>query len=259
MNSTSETSPERLSRVRVVLIETSHPGNIGAAARALKTMGLGRLYLVRPVHYPHADATARASGADDVLAGAVVCDSLDAAIEGCTFVLGTSARPRSRVWPEQEPRTAAGQAVSEAAEGEVALLFGRERTGLSNEELDRCQLLTRIPANPDYSSLNLASAVQILAYECRRAALGFDGAGQDAEVPDLGEPLAPSEDIEGFYDHLQTVLGELGFLKTDTPEHLMRQLRRLYARTRLTRNEVNILRGILSAVQGRKLPQHNKK
>ncbi len=240
-----------LDTIRIVLVETSHPGNIGAAARAMKTMGLGELYLVNPALYPNAEATARASGADDVLARAVVCDSLDDALRDCTLVVGSSARMRTRRWPQLEPRAFAEKAVDEGRRGRVALVFGRERTGLTNEELDRCNYVVSISANPEYSSLNLAAAVQVFAYELRVAAQG--GVGEPATEP--GEEPAAAEDVERFYEHMERTLVELGFLDPQNPRHLMRRLRRLYNRARLTHNEINILRGILSAAQGRKLPR----
>ncbi len=240
-----------LDTIRIVLVETSHPGNIGAAARAMKTMGLGELYLVNPALYPNAEATARASGADDVLARAVVCDSLDDALRDCTLVVGSSARLRTRRWPQLEPRAFAEKAVDEGRRGRVALVFGRERTGLTNEELDRCNYVVSISANPEYSSLNLAAAVQVFAYELRVAAQG--GVGEPAT--ESGEEPAAAEDVERFYEHMERTLVELGFLDPQNPRHLMRRLRRLYNRARLTHNEINILRGILSAAQGRKLPR----
>ena len=235
-----------LDRIRIVLVNTSHPGNIGASARAMKTMGLGQLYLVQPLDYPSAEATARASGADDLLARAVVCADLDQALAGCRWVVGASARLRKITVPPLLPRDCARQARAESGQGEVALLFGREQSGLSNEELDRCHALVHIPTNPEYGSLNLAMAVQVLAYEVRMAHL-------DNWVPpaEIGEqtPLAEADEVERFYVHLEETLRDLEFLNPDNPRHLMRRLRRLYGRVRLDRNEVNILRGILSAAQ----------
>ncbi len=232
-------------RLRFVLVEPSHPGNIGAAARAMKTMGLSRLYLVSPENYPNAEATARASGADDVLAAAQVCSTLDEALAGCSMVLGTSARPRNLEWPTLEPRACAAQVAEEhAGGGEVALLFGRERSGLTNAELERCQFRVHIPSNPEYSSLNLAAAVQILAYEMALA-------GGVQERSDVGFEDDPAEqvEVERFFEHLQRALVEIDFLDPDNPRQLMRRLRRLFGRTRLLTTEVNILRGILSAAQ----------
>jgi len=231
--------------IKIVLVETSHPGNIGAAARAMKTMGLDQLALVSPRDYPCAEATARASGADDVLARAVVHASLEEAIADCRLVLGTSARLRSLKWPQLNPRETADQVLKEAGDGRVALLFGRERVGLTNEELALCHYLVNIPSNPEYSSLNLAAAVQIICYE-----LTMQGGGaQAAEVQELGELPVDQQEMERLYGHFETALIELEFLDPENPKHLMRRLRRLYNRVRLTQNEVNILRGILTAAQ----------
>lgn len=235
-----------LSNVRIVLIGTSHPGNIGAAARAMKTMNLGRLYLVAPQDYPCAEATARASGADDVLARARVCADLDEALAGCRFVVGTSARRRSLRWPEFDPRQCAERLMEEAAGGEVAVLFGRERTGLTNTELERCHALVCIPANPDYSSLNLAAAVQVIAYELAMAVRAPQpppaGAGEQA-------PPATADELNRFYTHLEQVLVQTEFLDPAEPKQLMRRLKRLFNRARPDTVEMNILRGILTAVQ----------
>ncbi len=229
--------------VRIVLVRTTHPGNIGAAARAMKTMGLTELVLVAPRDFPHEEATARASGADDVLTAARVCPTLEDALVGCRLVMGTSARLRSVTWPQLEPRAAAAALLESAREGPVALLFGTEKSGLSNEELDRCQVLVNIPANPAYSSLNLGMAVQLLAYELRLAWLGDTRTAVEREVP-----LARADDLERFYTHLEQVLIHTGFLDPAYPRQLMRRLRRLYARARPDEQELNILRGILSAV-----------
>jgi len=234
-----------LAQVRIVLIGTTHPGNIGASARAMKTMGLERLCLVRPERYPAAEATARASGADDVLAAARICGALDEALEGCIAVYGASARRRKLPLPELDPRAFAAHALERARHGPVAVLFGREHSGLSNEELDRCHHLVHIPANPAYASLNLAAAVQILGYELRMAQR--PGAAPDA-VPEA-VPIATAEDLERFYAHLQEVLASIDFLDPGNPRHLMRRLRRLYNRAQPDTTEINILRGILTAVQ----------
>lgn len=234
-----------LANIRVVLLNTSHPGNIGAAARAMKTMGLTRLHLVNPKHFPAAEATARASGADDVLANATLCTDLGAALAGSQLVIGASARCRSIPCPVIGPAECAGQLYTESERGEVAILFGCERSGLSNEEIDRCQSLVQIPSNPDYGSLNLAAAVQIICYEVLVAHRAREKSGADTEVPDY-QPAAADE-MERFYEHLERVLVQLGFLKPDNPRMLMRRLRRLYNRARPDENEINILRGILSA------------
>jgi TrmH family RNA methyltransferase len=229
---------------KLVLSRTSHPGNIGAAARAMKTMGQRRLYLVNPLRYPSADATARASGADDVLEKAVVCASLEEAIQDVVLVLGASARLRSLHVPVLTPREAAALIAGESEPALTAVLFGNEQSGLSNEELDRCHYLVQIPSNPDYSSLNLAAALQVICYELRCAALS----GIPAALRETGE-FATLAQVERFYSHLEKVLIEIGFLDPDNPRYLMRRLRRLFARVRLDQNEVNILRGILTAVE----------
>ena len=232
------------SHIHIVLVETSHPGNIGAAARAMKTMGLSRLRLVRPKDYPSAEATARASGAGDVLAAAQVFDTLDDALADCGLVLGASARMRSIPWPLVNARDGAALAAAGSGRTEVALLFGRERTGLSNDELERCHHLVNIPSNPDYSSLNLAASVQVMCYELRMAA-DIDPLPSDAD----SRP-ATGREMEDFYRHLEETLLATGFLNPDAPRQLMRRLRRLFNRVGLEHLEVNILRGILGAVQG---------
>jgi tRNA (cytidine32/uridine32-2'-O)-methyltransferase len=235
----------RLQRIRLVLINTTHPGNIGAAARAMKVMGLSSLHLVTPKIFPNAEATAMASGADNLLQSAVVHDSLDSALAGCALVLGTSARLRSLPMPMLDARRASEQAVREAQGHDVAILFGRERYGLINEEMQRCQYLVNIPSNPEYSSLNLAQAVQIIGYELRVAAMG--GAGISAPPLDW-EPVDDSQ-LEGLFSHLEQTLLDIRFLNPKQPRKLMMRLRRLFNRARPDQNEINILRGILKASQ----------
>jgi TrmH family RNA methyltransferase len=236
---------DRLARIRIVLINTTHPGNIGATARAMKVMGLTSLHLVTPKRYPDADATARASGADDLLQHAQVHGSLEDALAGCSLVLGTSARLRSLPMPLLDARRAAEQALVESAGHEVALLFGRERYGLTNEEMQRCHFLVNIPSNPAYSSLNIAQAVQILAYELRVAAMGY--AGISVPPPDW-EPV-DAEQMERLFEHLEQTLLDIRFLNPRQPRRLMARLRRLFNRARPDQNEINILRGILTATQ----------
>jgi tRNA (cytidine32/uridine32-2'-O)-methyltransferase len=245
---------ETLSRIRAVLIHPTHPGNVGATARALKNMGLSDLHLVAPEDYPSPEATARAADAEDVLARAVVCADLDQALEGCHFVVGTSARSRRIAWPMSEPTAAAERVLAEATRGTVALLFGTERTGLTNAELDRCHMLVHIPTSPVYPSLNLASAVQILAYEVYRTALA-GGAPVEKETA----PPASEHELERFYRHLEEIMIATEFLDPAKPRFLMRRLRRLYNRAQPDQNEINILRGILTAVQkGLKLDKNTK-
>lgn len=235
-----------LSNIRIVLIGTTHPGNIGAVARAMKNMCLEHLYLVRPRHYPSAEATDRATGADDLLQRARVCETLDEALQGCRMVVGASARMRSVKWPQVTPRVCAEQLLQEAEQGEVALIFGRERSGLTNAELDRCHLLVHIPANAEYSSLNLSQAVQILAYELHTGSLTQD------KLPPQILDVASAEELEGLFQHLEQAMADIGFSDPRQSEKLQRRLRRLFLRARPDQDEVNILRGILSAAQGRK-------
>lgn len=236
-----------LDHIRIVLVRPSHPGNIGAAARAMMTMGLGRLVLVQPAHFQSQVAIARASGAVGVLKQAVCCDSLQQAIEDCHLVLGTTARDRTLEWPQCTPREAASRIAGLAGEQQVAIVFGTERIGLSNEELDLCHAMVRIPCNPKFSSLNLASAVQILCYEIMLTRMDPK---QDHEK--LAEPLATQEDMQRFYSHLHQVLVELEFLDEDNPRLLDRRLHRLFNRAVLADSEVQILRGILTAIQRKK-------
>ena len=231
-----------LSNIRVVLSNTSHPGNIGATARAMKTMGLACLYLVRPGRYPDAEATARASGADDVLAAAQVCANIDEALQGCTLVLGASARARRIPVPLIDPGRGAAMLRSESEAGRVAVLFGCERSGLSNAEIDRCNYLLQIPTSAEYGSLNLAAAVQIICYEIFVA----HAAARPVEAAPGHVPVSADE-MERFYRHLEETLIALDFLDPSNPRMLMRRLRRLYNRARPDANEVNILRGILTA------------
>ncbi len=233
--------PKHLDVIRIVLSRTSHPGNIGAAARAMKTMGLSQLYLVEPSIFPNSQAEAMASGAVDVLANAVVCETLTQALSGTVLALGVSARRRDITSEVLTPAQAASRLLTEAQVAPVALVFGNETSGLSNDELSLCQGLVTIAANPDYSSLNLAAAVQVLCYEVRQRWLSHPSWPQ----PELD--AATTEEIERFYTHLETTLAELEFLNPGSPGKLMLKLRRLFARTRLAKEEVNILRGILTA------------
>jgi TrmH family RNA methyltransferase len=232
------------SLVRIVLIDPSHPGNIGSVARAMKNMALSDLVLVRPRSFPHPEAIALAAGADDILAAARIVDSVAEAIADCAFIAGTTSRPRSYYWEFTTPRDAAGRIVALPGENRAALLFGSERYGLGTEDLNFCNVLVRIPANPEYCSLNLAMSVQLAAYEI------FMAREQPQTRTQLEMALAPSGDVEHFYAHLHEVLIEIDF--EDRTGHLMERLRRLFNRAQLDRNELNILRGILSAVQGRR-------
>ena len=232
------------SLVRIVLIDPSHPGNVGSVARAMKNMALDDLTLVRPRAFPHPESSALAAGADDILAQARVVDSVVEAIADCAFIAGTTSRPRSYYWEFSTPREVAARVAGLGAENRAALLFGSERYGLGTEDLNHCNVLVRIPANPAYCSLNLAMSVQLLAYEL------FMAREQPQAHVQLEQPLAPAGDVEHFYAHLHQVLNEIDF--EDRTGHLMERLRRLFNRAQLDRNELNILRGILSAVQGRR-------
>ncbi len=232
---------ESLDHVRIVLSHTSHPGNIGSAARAMKTMGLSRLYLVNPKRFPDAIAVAMSEGAADLLDSAQVLSSLEEALVGVTLVAGCTARTRGLSHDMLSVRDAAPQLALQAAHSPVALVFGTEMSGLTNAELDLCHLLVHIPANPDFSSLNLAAAVQILAYEMRLAC------GAD-RVPEASMPLAQHDEMEHYYHELERTLVEIGFMNPAAPRRLMTRLRRLYARARIEREELNILMGILKRI-----------
>ena len=236
-----------LEQFRIVLVNTSHTGNIGSVARAMKTMGLSHLYLVDPVSPPDGKASALAAGATDILANAVTVDTLDEAIKDCGLVVGTSARNRTWSWPMLDPRECAKKMLSEAPKHPVALVFGRENNGLSNEELQQCHFHVCLPANPEYSSLNLAMAVQTLCYEIRMTWLE-----NQEQFEEIEEDYPLSEDLEGFYTHLEETLLETGFIVKAHPGQVMMKLRRMFNRTRVEKQELNILRGILSSVQSKK-------
>lgn len=237
-------------RIRVVLVGTQHPGNIGSAARALKTMGLSRLALVAPERFPHAEADALAAGADDVLAAATLHATLAEAVADCRLVLGCTARSRRIALPEQLPREAATRALAEAGQGfEVALVFGRERTGLDNDELQLCHGAVHIPANPDYSSLNLAAAVQVLAYELRMAWLQAGATDADPGVAAIVAEPASHAQLEGLFAQLAETLEAIDFHKGRAPQSALRKLRRLFLRSRLDAREVRLLRGVLADAQ----------
>lgn len=229
--------------VRIILVGTTHPGNIGATARAMKNMGLADLTLVKPRYFPHADATTRASGAEDILQSTKLVDSLTEALSDCTYVAGASARSRSIGWPSMAPRDCAQRLLQESAHGVAAAVFGPEQSGLTNEDLDRCNTLLTIPTEAGFSSLNLAMAVQILAYELRVAGITAEEPPPEAETP-----LATGAELENFYMHLEQVLTGAGFLDPQNPRLLMRRLRRLFVKAELDQNEVNILRGMLAAL-----------
>ena len=235
------------SRIRYVMVRTSHPGNIGSAARAIRTMGFRRLELVTPARFPDREAYALAAGADDVLEGAGVHAELVDGLLGCNLALGLSARRRGVNLPELSPREGVAQALAAAARGEqVALVFGNERTGLENEELARCHAMVRIPSVEDFSSLNLSQAVQVMAYELRLALLG----DELPEAPPLHEePPADAEQMERFYEHLAQMLDDIDFHKGRTPTTIMLRLRKLFQRAQMSERELRVLHGIFADAQ----------
>ena len=246
--------------IRIVLVGTQHPGNIGAAARAMKTMGLRQLVLVAPhmthkdagsanrraarLQQEHADALAMAVGADDVLASAQICDTLEEGLADCRFVAGCTARQREVALPEFAPRDAAGRLLDAARDGAVALVFGPERSGLSNEDLQRCHVTVHIPADPGYSSLNLAAAVQVLSYELRLAMLAR--ADVATREPARSDPPADQAQMEAFFAHLERMLHAIDFHKGRSPATVQRRLRGLFLRAQPDERELRILRGIFA-------------
>ncbi|CAL7964243.1 tRNA Cm32/Um32 methyltransferase [Gammaproteobacteria bacterium] len=233
------------SKIKIVLVSPSHPGNIGAAARAMKTMELQHLYLVKPKYFPHVDATARAAGADDILENAVITDSLADALKDSSVVFGTSVRLRDLSLPKVAPREAAQIIIKEAQTHTVAIVFGRESNGLSNDELEQCNYHLYIPTNPDFSSLNLAAAVQLVTYEIKMM-----------QQPNIAttltidtQELANAEEMQSFYQHLQQTLAMIKFLDLKNPRKVLSRLKILFNRAHVQKNEINILRGILTAIQ----------
>lgn len=231
--------------IRIVLVNPSHPGNIGAVARAMKTMELKHLYLVKPKNFPHVDATARAAGADDILANATVTSSLTDALKGSNVVFGTSARLRALSLPKLQPKEAAQIIIKTAPTHIVTIIFGRENNGLTNEELELCNYHLYIPTNPAFYSLNLAAAVQLVAYEIKMLQ------PVDNIKNTITEELATTEELQAFYQHLQQILIAIKFLDLKNPRKVLSRLMLLFNRTRLNKNEVNILRGILTAIQSK--------
>lgn len=239
-----------MNNIRIILVETSHPGNIGATARAMKTMGLSSLYLVKPKLFPHADATAMAAGADDILFRAVVVETLEEAIADCQLVLATSARSRARPWPMLSPREMGEKIISEKQHN-IGLVFGRESSGLTNEELQLAQYHVQIPSVETFSSLNVAQAVQVLCYEVRMAFLLQEKEG-DPPTASASDGIYPNaKSLEDFYQHLETLLIEIEFIDAQKPMHQMQKLRRLFAKARLESAEVQLLRGVFKDIQKR--------
>ena len=235
-----------MSNVRIILMQTYHPGNIGAVARAMKTMGLNELYLVNPLEYPHDEASNRAAGALDVLDNAQVVGSLSDAVQGCTQVFATTARRRGYTRPQKTAEQAAQWVKDHPAE-KVAIVFGRERMGLSNEDIEACHQILYVPGNPEYDVLNLAAAVQIVSYELfKHSELALEAT--KAAEPEQSSEYAPAEDMERFYQHLKTTLSDTGFLIKNHPGEAMQRLKQMFARAQPTDKELRMLRGILSSV-----------
>ena len=239
-----------LDNIKIVLVETSHTGNMGSAARAMKTMGLTNLCLVNPIIKPDSQSISLAAGASDIIKQAQIFSSLEAAVADCSLVIGTSARVRSLQWPNLTPKECGDKIIAEACRhAQVALVFGRERVGLTNDELQKCHFHVSIPANPDYSSLNLAMSVQVLSYEIRMSLLSAQEASIKLDEQDINEVHYPKdEDIERFYQHLEQTLLQTGFINPHHPGQIMGRLRRLFTRARIEQQELNILRGILTSI-----------
>ena len=231
--------------LRIVMVEITHPGNIGAAARAMKNMGQRNLYLVKPRIFPSAEVTARAAGADDILARAVVCDSLQDALRDCVLVVATTARARTIAWPVTTPRACVPDIIAGSASGPVAIVFGRESSGLNNDELELCNMAMQIPADPGFSSLNVASAIQIICYEILQSVM----TGNPNELKKEKSQLASAEKMRLFYAHLEECMTDIGYYDPGVPRSLMRRMKRLFNRARLDQDEINILRGLLSTIQ----------
>ncbi|ENM5843000.1 tRNA (cytosine(32)/uridine(32)-2'-O)-methyltransferase TrmJ [Vibrio mimicus] len=235
-----------LDRVKVVLVGTSHSGNIGSAARAMKVMGLSQMVLVDPQCQVDAQAIALAAGASEIALNAQILPTLEAAVADCGLVVGTSARSRTLDWPMLEPRQCGEKLIAEASQHTVAMVFGRERTGLTNDELQLCHYHVCVPANPEYSSLNLAMAVQLLSYEVRMAYLSVEQSQSRAQQE---EEYPRHQELELFYEHLEKVITQTEFISAQQPGQVMNKLRRMFTRARPEAQEINILRGILTSVQ----------
>ncbi|MFV9997067.1 MAG: tRNA (cytosine(32)/uridine(32)-2'-O)-methyltransferase TrmJ [Arsenophonus endosymbiont of Dermacentor nuttalli] len=237
-----------LENIRIILVETSHTGNMGSAARAMKTMELTNLYLVNPLILPDSQAIALSAGASDVIGQATIVETLDEALLGCSLVIGTSIRTRTLSWPQVTARECGEKTIRQAKHSSVAIIFGRERVGLTNEELQKCQYHLHIPTNPDYGSLNLAMAVQLISYEIRMAYLAINEKNYSVANQDRVK-YPPTEDIERFYIHLAEVLNKSGFIRKRHPGQIMNKLRRLFTRARPEVQELHILRGILTSIE----------
>ncbi|ATC56893.1 tRNA (cytosine(32)/uridine(32)-2'-O)-methyltransferase TrmJ [Vibrio anguillarum] len=235
-----------LDNVKIILVGTSHSGNIGSAARAMKVMGLSKMILVSPQCEVDAQAIALAAGASDIALNAEIVDTLEQAVADCGLVVGSSARSRTLEWPMLEPRECGEKLAQEGQQYPVALVFGREKTGLTNDELQKCHFHVCIPANPEYSSLNLAMAVQTLSYELRVAYLNNEKKGYPAQ-PEEAYPL--HHELEMFYQHLEKVMIQTQFISKEQPGQIMNKLRRLFSRSRPESQEINILRGVLTSIE----------
>ena len=247
-----------LDQLCIVMIQTSHPGNIGSAARAMKTMGIHDLRLVNPTRFHSPETKALASGADDILENARLCSTLQEALADCHYVIGTSARnERSLRWPQMDARECGQWVAEHLPKQKIALVFGRERTGLTNDELEHCQALVHIPMAFDFFSLNIAAAIQIICYECMMAVRQTAKPCEEANANELDEEPATAAAMESFFTHLESTLVEVEYLDPENPRLLMRRLRRLYGRITPTQSEVNILRGMLAAFQGRKFTRRS--
>lgn len=250
-----KTKKSVIENLRVVMVGITHPGNIGAAARAMKTMGYSTLYLVKPKIYPHADATARAAGADNILDQAIVCDTFEQALHGCITVIASTARNRTITCPVYTPREYSVQLPDVIKRGPTALVFGREHSGLTNQELEYCNAIIHIPTNAKFSSLNVASAVQIICYEFSQALQLQHENSQEKNIKEKVR-LATSDEMVCLYNHLQESLENVGFLNPKQPRQLMRRLKSLFNRAQLDENEMSILRGFFSAIQNAILKKH---
>jgi len=250
---TQQTNLSVLKNIRIVMVNTSHPGNIGAAARAMKNMGLAKLYLVEPKDYPSLEAIHRSVGAVDVLDDAVVVKNLDEAISDCVWVAGTSARFRTVEWPILEPKECINKALENIQQGDIAIVFGNETSGLTNEQMERCNVLLHIPTEPDFSSLNIAAAVQIVCYEFRQAFVKVRVKSSKGSKHRY-DTMANATQLDGMYGHIREALIQLEFFGTKNPDVMMRRLKGLFSRAETTQREVSIIRGICAAIQGKKRP-----
>ena len=251
---TQQANLSLLKNIRIVLVNTSHPGNIGAAARAMKNMGLSRLTLVEPKDYPSLEAINRSVGAVDILDNAVVVKDLNEAVSGCVWVAGTSARLRTIEWPILEPRECVDKSLEVIEQGDIAIVFGRENSGLTNDEMAKCNVLLHVPTDPDFSSLNLAAAVQVVCYEYRLALLDNKITKKKGNKYRY-DALAKANQVEGMYEHLHDALNYLGFFGKNNSDVVMHRLKGLFNRANVTQRELSIVRGICSAIQDKKRPR----